>query len=630
MGHLFGNNADRGIYKTNNGGKTWEKVLYINETTGGIDLAMDPNNPNRIYAAMWERVRRPHFRKYHGLGSGIYKTEDGASNWSKLSKDLPTGELGRIGLAIAPSKAERIYSVISNASGAYEGLYISDDFGESWSRKTISGIANVPYMWWFGKITVDPSDPEKLFSIGFNMDASSNSGTSWSGIFNGAHVDQHALYIHPADPEFMIAGNDGGICISENGGLSYVFQQTLPITQFYTCEIDTQAPDRLYGGTQDNGTNRTFGEVDNWQHILGGDGFYALVDPVDNKYVYAESQYGNFKRSTNGGSSFSFATVGIANERTNWNTPVVFDPSQTSTLYYGAQRLYQSINRAQNWDPISPDLTKGSAGGNLSFGTITTIAVSEQNGNIIYAGTDDGNVWNTLDGGNNWTKLSEDLPNRWVTRVACDPFIASSAIVTFSGFRFNESDGNVFITNDNGNTWLDISSNLPQVPINDIVYDPQNQDWFYLATDLGVFYTLNEGLTWEILGMKLPNVPVTDIDVHKQTRVLVAATYGRSMYSYDLSEFTSIDAVTSKDFDISAFPNPFTEFITISFDLDTNSMVNLIVYDLLGRKVDVLCDEVLSSGNQQFKWGGRTKEKGIYFIVVKIDEYHFTQKIQLI
>ena len=326
------------------------------------------------------------------------------------------------------------------------------------------------------------------------------------------HVDQHALFIHPLNTNFAVAGNDGGVYTSINGGTQWTKKNNLPITQFYTCEIDFSEPNRLYGGTQDNSTIRTTtGDLDDWTTLFGGDGFRVLVDPQDNRFIYGESQRGNLLRSTNGGASFQGALNGIAsNDRNNWNTPVAMDFNDPTTLYYGTQRVYKSTNRAVSWTAISPDLSNGNQSQSLTFGTLTTIDVSIIDGQIIYAATDDGNVWNTLDGGTSWTNISAALPNRWVTDVATDPIDISTAYTVFSGYRFGENIGHIYKTVDNGDSWTDITGDLPDVPLNAVIINPSNTDHLFVASDIGVFESFDNGSSWNLLADNLPNVPVTD------------------------------------------------------------------------------------------------------------------------
>jgi photosystem II stability/assembly factor-like uncharacterized protein len=549
MGKLFGKNSERGLYRSTNGGTTWENKLFISDSTGCIDVAINPSNPNIVYAAMWERIRRPDRRSYGGQTCGIHRSTDGGETWTELINGIPHNSptVGRIGISISDSSPNIIYAIYADNIGYFAGVYKSTNYGDSWTRTSDGALSSLfsSFGWWFGNIRVDPSNPDNVFVLGLDVYKTTNGGSSWSYSSGSMHVDQHGMYIHPANPNFIAAGNDGGVYVSSNAGSSWNFRSTMPITQFYTCDVDYQFPNRYYGGTQDNGTNRTLtGNTNDWQPIYGGDGFYVLVDSSNNNFVYAESQYGGFGRSTNGGSSFSYGLNGVSgSDRFNWSTPFIIDPSNPTKLYLGSNILYRSTNRAVSWSPISPDLTNGPPSGNQVYGTITTIASAPADTNVIYVGTDDANVWVTTNGGASWNSISTGLPTRWITRVAVDPDDAMTAYVTLSGFRYDEYLPHVFRTTNAGISWLDISSNLPDAPVNDIIVDPDFPDRLFVGTDVGVFISENLGGNWNYLGYNLLNAPITDLVFHRPTRKLTAATYGRSMHSIDLSQTPAITLI---------------------------------------------------------------------------------------
>ncbi|TAK34624.1 MAG: glycosyl hydrolase, partial [Saprospiraceae bacterium] len=494
-GVLYGKNEDRGLYRTLDGGQTWEKILYISDSTACIDVAINPQNANIVYAAMWERIRKPWGRRYGGSTSGIFRSLDGGENWEQLTNGLPISdtETGRTGLAVSPSNPNVVYACFSTnvITNVFDGIYKSTDAGTSWLQVDDGSIANVfsSFGWFFGNLRIAPNDPDKVWCLGVPLIKSENGGVNWSNVTANMHVDQHALEIHPMNPDFMVAGNDGGVYISQNGGGTWSHVEILPITMFYNAEIDFQAPERLFGGTQDNGTNRTLsGAVNGWEQILGGDGFHVLVDPTDPNYVYAEYQYGNLFRSDDGGNSMTFIFNGGNDDRTNWNTPIALDPSDPATIYFGANVLYRSTNRGGFWEAISPDLTDGQhPSGSLSFGTITTIAVAPSNPLTIYVGTDDGNVQVTNNGGDTWNNISAGLPDRFVSSLAVHPDDAATAYVALSGYRNVDYQPHLLQTTDGGETWIDISGNLPEIPINDVVPDPSYPSILYIANDLGVW-----------------------------------------------------------------------------------------------------------------------------------------------
>ena len=621
MGDLFGDNSDRGVYRTTDGGNTWNQVLFVSDSTGFVDLAMHPTNSNIIYAAAWERIRRPDRRRYTGATSGIYRTTDGGDNWELLTNGLPTAanDKGRIGLAIAPSDPNFVYAYIVNEGGTLTGIFRTTDGGDSWTPMTKNGISEPPFMWWFGKIYVHPNSPNSLFAMSLNTHYIEDitSSNSWETRFSGVHVDQHAVAFHPQNPDLVVLGNDGGVYISEDRGLSSQKLNGLPITQFYRGTIDFQFPERIYGGAQDNSTMRTLtGNIDEYSIINGGDGFFCLVDPTDNNFIYAESQNGVFRRSVNGGDSFMWALSGAQPGRFNWNTPVVFDPNNPEILYIAGSRLNKSIDRAAQWTPISPDLTDGSGGGNLVFGTITTISVSPIDGDVIMVGTDDGNVSITVDGGTNWNNVSDGLPKFWISRVHLDPTELGVAYVTISGYRYNNETAHVFKTADNGSTWIPISGDLPNVPVNDMIVNPVNHD-LYIATDIGVFISKNDGDSWELLGNELPNVVVTDLTYHEPTKTLLAATYGRSMYTIEVDIDVNVDELLATKIDYQIFPNPFIENANLIVSNKESQEVEISVIDLKGQLMETIFTGKLSEGEHRFSFGKNEWGSGVYFLQVK-------------
>ncbi|MCA9751491.1 MAG: glycosyl hydrolase, partial [Gemmatimonadetes bacterium] len=537
LGSLWSPGPDRGLYRSTNAGATWETVLFVNNDTGFVDVVIDPTNPSRVYAAAWERTRGPNYLDYGGDGSGIWRSTDGGTTWAELTAGLPAGPgVGRIGLALAPSSPLTLYAIYADASpGYFLGVYKTTNGGTTWTQTNDGALVDVyaSYGWWFGNLRVDPADANRVFVLGFDFWRTTNGGSSWSFAGGSMHVDHHGLAFAPGGT--IWEGNDGGVYRSTNGGTAWTQVANLAITQFYGVEVDEQFPERRYGGAQDNGTIRTLtGASDDWQQIFGGDGLQCRVDPGNDQNVWVEYQYGNLFRSTNGGTTFQSATSGLIGRR-NWSMPYELHPVNAQTLFAGTDRVHRSTNGAAGWTSISPDLTDGDGGlGGYVFGTITTLAVSPSDPARILIGTDDANVWMTLNGGTNWNRLDKPpIPERWITRAAFDPFDHDVAYVTVSGFRWNEYEPHVLRTTDRGFTWSDISGNLPQAPVNDIVPDPLTGA-LYVASDFGVYVTNDLGATWSALGTGLPNVVVTDLELHQPSRTLTAATFGRSQWTFDL------------------------------------------------------------------------------------------------
>ena len=634
MGRLFSNGSQGGVYKTTDGGETWEQKLFISDSTGAIDIVVNPIHPDTVFAAMWERVRRPNRRSYGGITSGIYRSFDGGETWQELTYGLPSSaeDKGRIGIDICESNPNVLYAVYADRTGYLKGVYKSTDNGDSWTYKGNGLYSDTfqSYGWWFGRIKVDPADENTAYVIGFNLYKTSNGGNSWNQVTNwSVHVDQHALAIDPQNHNHLFLGNDGGFYKSFNQGNSWNRNPSLPITQFYACDVAEQYPQSIYGGAQDNGTVRTMnGGSDNWENIYGGDGLRVLVDPENNNYVYAQSQYGNLARSTNAGNSFTGATSGISySDRFNWNCPITYDPQNTAVLYFGTNKLYKSTNHAGYWNAVSGDLTNGDEPGNLAYNTLTAISVSPFNGNLIYTGSDDGNVFYTADGGASWNNISGNLPDRWVTSIKADPFDESRVYVTFSGYRWDDYLPHVFRSDNMGNSWTDISSNLPEVPVNEIIIDPQDTGYLYLATDAGVYFSENGGENWFPAGSGMPVTVVDDIRLHNPTRTLYAATYGRGIYSLDLDILTGIQENTVKNkIDIKCFPNPFTEYVNISLS-NIEGYQKIYISDLSGRIISILNTKSSNNG-ELLKWyPGSDVSKGIYFVTIKTTRGSSTSKV---
>lgn len=582
MGDLYGKTPDRGVYRTTNGGASWQKVLYVNDSTGVIDLVINPKCPDTLFAAAYQRVRRPNERDYGGVGCNIYRTVDGGNTWTLLSIGLPASDpnTGRIGLTISTSTPNVLFAVYSDIYGNCIGVYKTVNNGNSWYQVdggNASGVLGTQG-WWYGRIAVDPYDTSVVYIPGFDLYKSLDGGMTWNNISSGyTHVDHHTIYIHPQNTSLVVNGNDGGVYFSNDAGATFYGNAKLPIMQFYTAEIDYQSPTQLCGGAQDNGTNASNGSISNWGSVYGGDGFYCLVDPTNSSNQIYEYQYGNLSTSIVGLDFYP-------NERHNWNTPLVLNPQNPASIYYGSNYLYKSVDYWQTWNPISGDLTDGASNGNLVFNSITTIAVSNADTNVIYVGTDDGNVQVSQNNGGSWTNISSGLPKRWVTRVTADPQNAGTAYVTLSGYRYHDNTSHIYKTTNYGNTWADIGYNLPTAPVNDVVVDVV-AGLLYCATDVGVYYKGISATSWAVLGTGLPLVPVSDLTFHEPTGKLVAATYGRSMYSIDLSQFSAIHAVQSPRVQVRVFPNPATANFVVSLDKEPQLPCSFVLCDEKGAVV---------------------------------------------
>jgi len=624
VGSYFSPNPERGIYKSTDAGATWYQSLFVSDSTGAIDIVMDPNNPDRMMAAMWERVRRPNSSHLFGPSGGIYRTINGGTAWQLLDPSTglpnPSSEtIGRIGLALSESNPDIVYALYNDGS-LISGLYKTTDFGNSWvnvdqDNELNNGTAG--FSWYFGQVRVNPANPDIVYVLDVAFMRSSNSGSSWSVSYS-THVDHHALAFHPTNPDLLIDGNDGGINISTTSGVNWGSHAQIPATQFYEIGLDANNPEKLYGGTQDNGTNRTpDGGINNWQHIYGGDGFYVIVDYTNSNIIYAESQFGGLGKSTDGGSNFFSTTNGInGSEPTNWDTPVVMDPNNNNTLYYGTNHLYRTTDGASNWNSISPSLTDWVPGRRL--GTITTIDVAPLNSNVIYVGTDDSHVWVSPDNGTTWNEISDGLPIRWVTRVVADPKNENIVYVTFNGLKWKDPQPHIFRSTDMGASWTDISNNLPDAPIDAFVVDNITSTTLYLGNDVGMYVSFNAGQNWEVLGEGLPILPIGDIEIHPTTHELVAGTYGRSMYKIDLDLVTNAggnenQTITSSFQLEQNYPNPFNPSTSLKYTVSSPQSVLLKVYDVLGNEVATLVNEEKPAGTYEVDFNANGLTSGVYF-----------------
>jgi hypothetical protein len=538
-GQLYLHGGERGVYESNDGGTTWVQVLAgDNDTTGAVDLAIDPTNPNRVFAAMWDHLREPDLRTYGGVGSGVFRSIDGGTTWSRLANGLPASgpTIGRIGIGLAPSNPQRLYALIISTNGLFQGFYRSDNGGDLWTKlpndNNLSG-AQSTYGWWFGRVWVDPVNDAHVFGPGLYLCESKNSGQSFTAEFS-PHPDDHAMAWDPKVANRVYLGNDGGVYRSDVNGSNdqWTFAVSQPYTQFYSVDVSEQDNRRLVGGAQDNGVNRSY-PGNGWNAYIGGDGLEALIDPANQNNVYGCFQYGDCSRSTDGGNSNIDFTGSTSSQRRNWLSPLQFDPTNSSVLYYAGNLVNRSADKGVHWSVISPDLTGGPGRDlNYPFGTVTTVAAAKTDSNRLFAGTDDGRLWFSANLGSSWTRVTDsDVPGTWVTRVTFDPANSLVGYATFSGFRSGNPLPYVLKTSDGGTTWTSVAGNLPQAPVNDIVIVGTT---LYVASDVGVFRSTNGGTTWKTAGSKLPMVPVTDLEYRTASNTLYAATFGRGMFTLAL------------------------------------------------------------------------------------------------
>ncbi|MBL7138677.1 MAG: hypothetical protein ISS17_07885 [Bacteroidales bacterium] len=636
-GYLFSYNDERGIYRSENGGQSWERVLFLTDSTAAIDILQHPVNPDILYASMWERTRGLEYRNSFGTTSGIWKTTDGGDTWNELTNGLMAGEeAGRIGLTICKSQPDVLYAFY-DLPDFEVAVFKTENGGQSWIRTNDWDLwgMNSNFGWYFGQIRVDPVYPYSVFVMGVPLFASQNGGQSWTEISNNIHVDHHAMVIDETTST-IIEGNDGGLYISTTYGNSWSKVNNLPITQFYAIDIDYLNPDRIYGGTQDNNTIRTLtGAVDDWEPILGGDGMYTLVDYSNSNVIYAEYQWGNLFRSDNGGNYMQYIGYSWESERKNWSAPLAMHPEDPAILYFGTYRVWKTFNKGNAWTPVSGDLTQGI---NQYFHTITTIAISSIDPSIVIIGTGDGKVHVSTNDGLTWTDISAGLPNRWVTRVAPDPFDSQTIYVTFSGFRWDEPLAHVYKSTNLGQTWFPISGNLPEFPVNDIVLDPDIPNKIIVATDAGLYGTVDGGISWQWIWTDLPAVPVCDLKIHVPTRTLVAGTYGLSTYSADLDDILvgTNGVKTQRESRLTVVPNPISNTSTLNFFLPEMDHLTCSIIGMDGR--NLIADKKILENQLRGEHAIRIADlieidqipAGIYLVVIEGDHIRISGKMVVI
>ncbi|MCK4835820.1 MAG: glycosyl hydrolase [Candidatus Aminicenantes bacterium] len=554
MGHLWNANEERGVYKTTDGGKTWEKILYVDKNTGCADLAINPKAPNIIYAAMWQYRRYPYFFNSGGPGSGLYRSLDGGRNWKKIHKGLPRENLGRISIAISPVRPGTIFCIVESKKTA---LYRSTDMGENWKKMSAAPIINErPF--YFNLLIADPQDHQILYKPSFVLGISKDGGETFEST-GGPHVDFHALWINPSNPKHMILGTDGGVYVSYSRGYGWRFLNNLPVSQFYRISYDMDDPYYVYGGLQDNGSwtgpSRSPGGIKNsdWVGVGWGDGFYVFVDPKDKNIVYSEYQGGNIfrtHRDTRESKDIKpYPTAGEPEFRFNWNTPIHVTKE---AIYVGSQFLFHSTNRGDSWQKISPDLTTNDPQkqqqektGGLTIDnttaenhcTIYAISVSPKNSDIIWAGTDDGNLQVTRNGGEIWNNVVSNITglprHTWCSGVQASRHDPNTAFVVFDGHRMGDMNTYVFKTTDLGKNWTSLSSDSIKGYARVIRDDLVNPDLLFLGTESGLFISIDGGKQWAQFTGNFPHVAVHDLAIHPREDDLIIGTHGRGIYIID-------------------------------------------------------------------------------------------------
>jgi hypothetical protein len=622
MGHLYSTNEERGVFKTTNGGKTWEKVLYINEKVGVIDLVMNPRNPAILYAATYEKERLPWQMINGGPGSGIHKSIDGGRTWTRLAGGLPAGKIGRIGLDIYLKNPEILYAVIENenpstvpatpAGGARGGaqeagasgrvrtiggeVYRTDDGGQNWKKMNADDYNVSPKgPYYFSQIRVDPGNDLNIFVTQDGFRHSTDGGKTWNAptVFPRMFGDFRTLWFDPENPLRMISGGDGGIAISYDGGKTSDAYANLPLGSVYMIGVDMEDPYNVYAGLQDhehwrgpsNGASGRITEQD-WFALGNGDGIYTQVDPTDSRWLYTTRQYGGHTRLDQ---KLGYTTnieprraQGLPPYRFLWEPPICISPHHSNVIYAGSQVLLRSVDRGDHWTEISPDLSsndtarimpesEGGVPGGIPWFAISSISESPITPGVIWVGTSDGKVHVTRDGGATWTDLSSKInalggrENAYVSRVQASAHVAGRAYVAKSGYKFDDFRPFLYVTDDFGATWKSIAANLPNQPINVVCEDRKNPNLLFVGNDTGVFVSIDRGARWVKMNNNMPNIPVRDLLVHPRENDLVLGTYGRGIYITNIAPLQEMsEAMLAEDVHLFAI-KPAVQRITWQF-----------------------------------------------------------------
>ncbi|MDP2528173.1 MAG: hypothetical protein Q8W51_00350 [Candidatus Palauibacterales bacterium] len=577
VGHAWTPNPDRGVFKTTDGGATWNKVLFVNDTTGAIDLVMQPGNPRVLLAAMWQMQRLPWTLNDGGAGSGIYRSTDGGDHWTKLTEGLPRPPIGRIALGIAPTNPDHVYALVEAKKGM---LWASEDLGDHWRMVSDNHALDVrPF--YFSQVNVAPDDEDRVYFSGFQLMMSRDGGRTAHVIDQSVHVDHHALWIDPTDPDRMIQGNDGGAFLTRNGGKSWTFLNNLPIEQFYMVSADGNDPYTMCGGLQDNSAwcgPSTGGSGSDWYTVTGGDGEYSVAAPSDSNIIYTDSQNGSISRldkATGMRKSIRPYVPGVSDMppsklkyRFNWTSPIAVSPHDANTVYIGANVLFRSADGGDHWETISPDLTRnekdkqivpGGAvqydiSGAETYNTIISITLAPTApDSVIWVGTDDGLVQVTRDGGRTWTEVGHNMPGRpaikggRIYQVGVSPHDAGTAYVAVDYHMYDNNQPYVYRTSDYGKSWTAISKGLPSVGAAHVVRESPNRKGFLvLGTDNAIYYSRDDGATWSRFHSNFPTAPVWDVRFVKRDNDLLVATHGRGLFVLnDLTPIQDYEAAAS-------------------------------------------------------------------------------------
>jgi photosystem II stability/assembly factor-like uncharacterized protein len=537
MGNPYVRDSLRGIYKSSDGGQNWERVLFVHPQAGASDLVINHQNPQILYAAFWDRIRSNKESIIYGPHARIYKTTDGGATWTQLTGGLPTGIMGRTGLAISAQNPDKLYAIYVDTLSRPGGMFKTTDGGATWAPVNISTLSDAfgDFGWFFGKVRCNTYNDEDIYLLGVLLWRRQPGSNAWQ-VGAGAHADTHDLLFAPSGKRYL--ATDGGMYTNITG-IAWTKSKNLPTTQFYRTNFNPHEPNMFYAGAQDNGIQKgNTGIFNSWQQVFSADGFRSVFDPNDPLRIWLETQNGSIHRSLDGGATWMVGQRCLnTTDRCNWDTPFMISRHNAQWLYAATFRMYGSVDGV-GWSVLSDDLTDGVVF-EPRFHNVSAIDESPVTSNKLLAGTSDGNVWRREISGP-WVKISNGLPDRYVTSVHCSPTVANRIFVTHSGFRDNENIPHVHRSNDNGQSWENISANLPPMPVNDLFVLPGHADSIlFAATDAGVYYSASAGAVWKRLGNSMPIIPVFNLAYNPVQKKLVAATFARGIWTFPVDSLNS-------------------------------------------------------------------------------------------
>ncbi len=616
MGLPFTKNDTRGLYKSIDRGQNWNKIFEVSDSTGVTDFQINPGNPEIMYAATWDRVRNYDQSLVSGDGSGIYYSENGGVDW-QMPTGIPDTTLNRTGISICENQPNYVYAITVGTDSEISAIYRSEDFGKNYTEIPTDFLRNSGVLggfgWYFGKIKVDPDDPDHIYVLGVNLWETYNVGESWTEaappwFFYDVHADKHDLQIMESGNMYL--ATDGGVYAKSPNEYEWRDIENIPTTQFYRVAYNPHEPNQYYGGAQDNGTTSgSIDEINEWERMYGGDGFQAVFSPTIDGTWFCETQRGNIVQTINFGQDYSNATAGLNGEK-NWDMPYMLSP-HLNAMYAGTDSLYINTNHivlSPEWIPISGNLANPDFVESQLSKTITTIDESPVKEGLVYVGTSSGYVYNNKEGQTEWTRISDELPERYITSVKASPTEEGTAYVTLSGYKYGEFIPRVYQTDDYGSTWFSIGDGLPDIAVNDIYILPSDEeDLIFVATDGGVYGTIDGAQTWERLGLDMPNIVSYDMEYNPSNNELIVGTFGRSIMTYSLEDIYQqvSNTKTLISLETNVYPNPTSDFITIeikdkfqSLTINiVNSLGQTVKQVLLQREKTIISLDGLANGN---------------------------------